>query len=182
MKKEQPIPQEIHHHEHNAPTYTINIGYVDKQINGDYYENHYHNSSSEQEQIELHDAKPKGQPKKSLFISVGTTNTEDTAIKRREANRLKEYVKAHHLSGRKLSTRKDDGLNEVIVAFLKRWKDSHLIGEQLPGSAVFRFLTEDVGLESEVSCASYAAKVKTFVANIDVSVQTDKEVGKIFAK
>lgn len=182
MKKEQPSTHEVHLHEHNAPTYNINIGYVDKQINGDYYEFVYPDGTKLENDVKSVSDKPLGQPKKSLFISAGTTNKEDIKVKKREANRLKEFVKAHHLSGRKLSTRKDDKLNEIIVAFLKRWKDSNLIGEQIPGSAVFRFLTEEVGLESEVSCESYAAKVKTFVANIDVSVQTDKEIGKLFSK
>lgn len=182
MKKDQQSTPEIHLHEHNAPTYNISIGYVDKQINGDYYEFNYPDGTKVEGEVKTTSAKTLGQPKKALFITAGTANEENIAVKKREAERMKEYVKAHHLSGKKLNTRKDDILNEIIVAFLKRWKDSKLIGEQLPGSAVFRFLTEDVGFESEVSCESFAAKVKTFVANIDVSVQTNKEVGKLFKK
>lgn len=180
MKKDQQSTPEIHLHEHNAPTYHINIGYVDKQINGDYYEFNYPDGTKQENEVKTASAKALGQPKKVLFITAGTANEENIAVKKQEAQRLKKYIKEHHMSNRKLTTRKDDTLNEVIVAFLKRWQDSTLIGEQLPGAAVFRFLTEDVGLETEVSCESFAAKVKTLVANIDVSVQTNREVGKSF--
>jgi len=180
MKKEQSSTPEVHLHEHLAPTYTINIGYVDKQINGPYYENNYHGVVPENQKPSSEKGKPKGQPKKVLFVVKGTNNEEDIAIKRREAERIKEYVKAHHMSGRKLTARKDDSLNEIIVAFIKRWQNNNLIGAHLPGAAVFRFLTEDVGLESEVTAESYASKITNFVTNLDVSVLTDREVGRVF--
>lgn len=171
--------QHVEIHEHNAPVYTINVGYVDKMINGTYYENHYADGTITEGEEKRGAEKPLGQPKKNLFIKIGSAN-EDVEAKKREAERLKKYLTNHHLSGRKLTTRKDDSLNEIVVAFLKRWQDSKLIGEQIPGAAVFRFLTEDIGLESEVTCESYAAKVKTFVTDIDVSIETDKEIGKSF--
>lgn len=172
--------QHVEYHEHNAPVYNIPVGYVDKMINGNYYENHYADGTTNEGEEKKGAEKPLGQPKKNLFIAKDSANEEDVAATKREAERLKNYLKSHHLTGKKLTTRQGDTLNEIVVAFLKRWKDNELIGEQIPGAAVFRFLTEDVGIESEVSCESYAAKVKSFVSNTDVSIQREIEIGKCF--
>ena len=46
-KSNAKMHDEMHLHNHYAPTYNINIGYVAKQINGDYYENNYNNEEKE---------------------------------------------------------------------------------------------------------------------------------------
>ncbi|MEE1081156.1 MAG: hypothetical protein U0L19_08620 [Bacteroidales bacterium] len=83
------------------------------------------------------------------------------------------------LSNSKLSTQRDR-LNMIIVAFLRRWKDSRLIGKEISGAAVFRFLTEDVKLFTDVEQRSYANKITTMVDSLDVNVEVEKLVAVAF--
>ena len=181
---EQQQPYELHLHEHNAPIYNINIGYVDKQINGDYYE-YGHGRVDKDEAQKNHEAqkedekqKPCGR-KKALFANNQSQYTENLGVKKREAQRLRDFLQKHKLSNAKLSTQRDR-LNMIIVAFLRRWKDSRLIGKEISGAAVFRFLTEDVKLFTDVEQRSYANKITTMVDSLDVNVEVEKLVAVAF--
>ena len=181
---EQQMPYEMHLHEHNAPIYNINIGYVDKQINGDYYE-YGHGCVDKGEAQKNHEAqkedekqKPGGR-KKALFVNNQSQYTENLGVKKKEAQRLIDFLKKHKLSNDKLSTQRDR-LNMIIVAFLRRWRDSSLIGKKISGAAVFRFLTEDVKLVTDVDPRSYANKITTMFDILDVNVVVEKQVAKAF--
>ena len=181
---EQQQPYELHLHEHNAPIYNINIGYVDKQINGDYYE-YGHGRVDKDEAQKNHEAqkedekqKPCGR-KKALFANNQSQYTENLGVKKREAQRLRDFLQKHKLSNAKLSTQRDR-LNMIIVAFLRRWRDSRLIGKEISGAAVFRFLTEDVKLFTDVEQRSYANKITTMVDSLDVNVEVEKLVAVAF--
>ena len=181
---EQQQPYELHLHEHNAPIYNINIGYVDKQINGDYYE-YGHGRVDKDEAQKNHEAqkedekqKPCGR-KKALFANNQSQYTENLGVKKREAQRLRDFLQKHKLSNAKLSTQRDR-LNMIIVAFLHRWRDSRLIGKEISGAAVFRFLTEDVKLFTDVEQRSYANKITTMVDSLDVNVELEKLVAVAF--
>ena len=180
---EQQMPYELHLHEHNAPIYNINIGYVDKQINGDYYE--YGHGRVDKDEVHKPEAqkedekqKPGGR-KKALFANNQSQYTENLGVKKREAQRLRDFLQKHKLSSTKLSTQRDR-LNMIIVAFLRRWKDSRLIGKEISGAAVFRFLTEDVKLFTDVEQRSYANKITTMVDSLDVNVEVEKLVAVAF--
>ena len=181
---EQQQPYELHLHEHNAPIYNINIGYVDKQINGDYYE-YGHGRVDKDEAQKNHEAqkedekqKPCGR-KKALFANNQSQYTENLGVKKREAQRLRDFLQKHKMSNSKLSTQRDR-LNMIIVAFLRRWRDSRLIGKEISGAAVFRFLTEDVKLFTDVEQRSYANKITTMVDSLDVNVEVEKLVAVAF--
>ena len=180
----QQMPYELHLHEHIAPIYNINIGYVDKQINGDYYE-YGHGCEDKGEAQKNHEAqkedekqKPGGR-KKALFANNQSQYTENLGVKKREAQRLRDFLQKHKLSNTKLSTQRDR-LNMIIVAFLRRWRDSRLIGKEISGAAVFRFLTEDVKLFTDVEQRSYANKITTMVDRLDVNVEVEKLVAVAF--
>ena len=185
---DQQMPYVLHLHEHNAPIYNINIGYVDKQINGDYYEyGHGRVDKDEAHKPEAH--KPEAQKedekqkpcgrKKALFANNQSQYTENLGVKKREAQRLRDFLQKHKLSNAKLSTQRDR-LNMIIVAFLRRWRDSRLIGKEISGAAVFRFLTEDVKLFTDVEQRSYANKITTMVDSLDVNVGVEKLVAEAF--
>ena len=181
---EQQQPYELHLHEHNAPIYNINIGYVDKQINGDYYE-YGHERVDKDEAQKNHEAqkedekqKPCGR-KKALFANNQSQYTENLEVKKREAQRLRDFLQKHKLSNAKLSTQRDR-LNMIIVAFLRKWRDSRLIGKEISGAAVFRFLTEDVKLFTDVEQRSYANKITTMVDSLNVNVEVEKLVAEAF--
>ena len=180
----QQMPYELHLHEHIAPIYNINIGYVDKQINGDYYE-YGHGRVDKDEAQKNHEAqkedekqKPCGR-KKALFANNQSQYTENLEVKKREAQRLRDFLLKHKLSNAKLSTQRDR-LNMIIVAFLRRWRDSRLIAKEISGAAVFRFLTEDVKLFTDVEQRSYANKITTMVDSLDVNVEVEKLVAVAF--
>ena len=185
---EQQMPYELHLHEHNAPIYNINIGYVDKQINGDYYEYghgrvdkdeaHKPESHKPEAQKEDEKQKPCGR-KKALFANNQSQYTENLGVKKREAQRLRDFLQKHKLSNAKLSTQRDR-LNMIIVAFLRRWRDSRLIGKEISGAAVFRFLTEDVKLFTDVEQRSYANKITTMVDSLNVNVEVEKQIAEAF--
>lgn len=185
---EQQMPYVLHLHEHNAPIYNINIGYVDKQINGDYYEyghgrvdkdeSHKPESHKPEAQKEDEKQKPCGR-KKALFANNQSQYTENLEVKKREALRLRDFLQKHKLSNAKLSTQRDR-LNMIIVAFLRRWRDSKLIGKEISGAAVFRFLTEDVKLVTDVEQRSYANKITTMVDSLNVNVELEKLVAEAF--
>ena len=185
---DQQMPYVLHLHEHNAPIYNINIGYVDKQINGDYYEyghgrvdkdeSHKPESHKPEAQKEDEKQKPCGR-KKALFANNQSQYTENLGVKKREALRLRDFLQKHKLSNSNLSTQRDR-LNMIIVAFLRRWRDSRLIGKEISGAAVFRFLTEDVKLVTDVEQRSYANKITTMVDSLNVNVEVEKQVAVAF--
>ena len=184
----QQMPYVLHLHEHNAPIYNINIGYVDKQINGDYYEyGHGRVDKDEAHKPEAH--KPEAQKedekqkpcgrKKALFANNQSQYTENLEVKKREAQRLRDFLQKHKMSNSKLSTQRDR-LNMIIVAFLRKWRDSRLIGKEISGAAVFRFLTEDVKLFTDVEQRSYANKITTMVDSLNVNVEVEKQIAEAF--
>ena len=184
----QQMPYELHLHEHIAPIYNINIGYVDKQINGDYYEcghgcvdkGESHKPEAHKPEAKKEDEKQKpGGRKKALFANNQSQYTENLEVKKREALRLRDFLQKHKLSNAKLSTQRDR-LNMIIVAFLRRWRDSRLIGKEISGAAVFRFLTEDVKLFTDVEQRSYANKITTMVDSLDVNVEVEKQIAEAF--
>lgn len=184
MKKttDKTTPQELHLHEHNAPTYNINIGYVDKMINGEYHEYNYGDGKTVTEEKDgpSDSRKQVSGRKKVLFCKNNNQYEEDIEAKKKEAQRLKDFLKAHKLSGNKLNTQQKDTLNKYIVEFLRRWQTNKLVGEKIPGTAVFRFLTEDVGLGKDVEEVAYGSKITKMVANLEVSVETQKKVKEAF--
>lgn len=107
--------------------------------------------------------KSRGPRKKFLFALDGIDTKENETVKMREKERLKTYLSKHCLKSRKLVCTKDDTLNKTIVCFLKKWMGMGLTTEGPSGSAVFRFLTEDCGIESDVQEKAYGNRVKEWM-------------------
>lgn len=115
-----------------------------------------------------------GARKQFLFIG-GKPTEENVGVKNREKERFLRWLSDHKMSGRRLVARKDDGLNKVVVCFLKLWRERGLVAENPSGGAVFRFLTDDCGLKTDVTEASYSNKVKEWLRgnNYDVATYQD---------
>lgn len=94
--------------------------------------------------------KPRGPRKKFLFALDGIDTKEDETVKRCEKERLCKYLSKHCLMSRKLVCTKEDALNKTIVCFLLKWMEKGLTAEKPSNGAVFRFLTDDCGIVSEV--------------------------------
>lgn len=107
--------------------------------------------------------KPRGPRKKFLFTLDEIGTKENEAIKLIEKNRLCTYLSQHCLKSRKLVCTKDDTLNKTIVCFLLKWMEKGLTADKPSGGAVFRFLTEDCGILSEVQERAYGNRVKEWI-------------------
>lgn len=107
--------------------------------------------------------KPCGPHKRFLFAWDGIDTKEDETVKLREKERLCSYLSKHCLKSRKLVCTKDDTLNKTIVCFLLKWMEKGLTAEEPSGGAVFRFLTEDCGIISEVQEKAYSNRVKDWI-------------------
>ena len=124
-------------------------------------------------------ASPEGKPSAGArwqFLFVGEKATEENVdVKNREKKRFLRWLSDHKMSSRRLVAGKDDGLNKVVVSFLKLWRERRLVAENPSGGAVFRFLTDDCGLKTDVTEASYSNKVKEWMRgnNYDVATYQD---------
>lgn len=115
-----------------------------------------------------------GARKQFLFIGEKPTE-ENVGVKNREKERFLRWLSEHKMSGRRLVARKDDGLNKAVVCFLKLWRERRLVADNPSGGAVFRFLTDDCGLKTDVTEASYSNKIKEWLRgnNYDVATYQD---------
>ena len=131
------------------------------------------------------DEKPKqqdtssGARKQFLFID-GRTTEENVGVKNLEKERFLGYLSEHKMSGRWLVTEKKDGLNKAVVCFLKLWRENGLTAKLPSGGAVFRFLTEDCGLKTDVTEASYSNEIKEWMRGNDYDVTTYQGVKTFF--
>ncbi len=131
------------------------------------------------------DEKPKqqntssGARKQFLFID-GRATVENVSVRNLEKERLLGYLSEHKMSGRRLVTEKKDGLNKAVVCFLKLWRENGLTAKLPSGGAVFRFLTEDCGLKTDVTEASYSNKIKEWMRGNDYDVTTYQGVKTFF--
>lgn len=117
------------------------------------------------------DKPSRGPKKKYLFAKDEHGYVEDEPVKESEQERLMSYLRQHKLTSRKLVCNKDDTLNKTIVCFLKCWKERGMISDKASGAAIFRFLTDDCGLGSEVAECAYANRIsEQFTAMKDKNV------------
>ena len=112
-----------------------------------------------------------GARKQFLFIG-GKPTEENAGVKNREKEKFLRWLSDHKMSERQLVARKDDGLNKAVVCFLKLWREKGLVAENPSGGAVFRFLTDDCGLKTDVTEASYSNKIKEWLRGNNYDVAT----------
>lgn len=119
-------------------------------------------------------------PRKQFLFIDGRATVENAGVKNREKERFLGYLSDHKMSGRRLVTEKSDGLNKAVVCFLRLWCEKGLTAKQPSGGAVFRFLTEDCGLKTDVTEASYSNKIKEWMRGNDYDVTTYQGVKTCF--
>ena len=105
----------------------------------------------------------RGPHKKCLFMKDGCDTKENEAVKNREKERLCAYLSKHCLKSRKLICTKEDTLNKTIVCFLLKWMEKGFVSDNPSGGAIFRFLTGDCGMVSEVQEKAYSNRIKEWI-------------------
>lgn len=124
-------------------------------------------------------ATQRGQQKQYLFID-GKSTVENVQVKNEEKQRFMRYLSEHNLKSRKLTCVKADTLNDVVTCFVIKWQDKDLTSREPSGGAVYRFLTEDCLLQTEVEEQSYSNEIKERLRNKDYTVETMRKVNKYF--
>ena len=121
----------------------------------------------------------RGQQKQYLF--TGSKPTEENGeVRDMEKHRFMRYLSDHKLGSRRLTCQTGDTLNDVVTCFAIEWQARGLTAEPPSGRAIFRFLTEECGLQSEVTELSYANKIKHRLRSKEYTVETQKEVNLYF--
>lgn len=123
----------------------------------------------------------RGIKNKFLFPQNGNESVKNGRLTQYEKRRFLHYLSKHSLDGRMLVSTRDDAINKAVVCFVRIWKEQELTASKPSGRAIFRFLTQDCGLKTEITIESYANKMNEWLKGKQQDVLTMAEVKRCFA-
>lgn len=123
----------------------------------------------------------RGIKNKFLFPQNGNESVKNGRLTQCEKRRFLHYLSKHSLDGRMLVSTRDDAINKAVVCFVRIWKDQELTASKPSGRSIFRFLTQDCGLKTEITIESYANKMNEWLKEKQQDVLTMEEVKRCFA-
>lgn len=123
----------------------------------------------------------RGIKNKFLFPQNGNESVKNGRLTQCEKRRFLHYLSKHSLDGRMLVSTRDDAINKAVVCFVRIWKDQELTASKPSGRAIFRFLTQDCGLKTQITIESYANKMNEWLKEKQQDVLTMAEVKRCFA-
>lgn len=123
----------------------------------------------------------RGIKNKFLFPQNGNESVKNGRLTQCEKRRFLHYLSKHSLDGRMLVSTRDDAINKAVVCFVRIWKEQELTASKPSGRAIFRFLTQDCGLKTEITIESYANKMNEWLKGKQQDVLTMAEVKRCFA-
>lgn len=123
----------------------------------------------------------RGIKNKFLFPQNGNESVKNGRLTQCEKRRFLHYLSKHSLDGRMLVSTRDDAINKAVVCFVRIWKEQELTASKPSGRAIFRFLTQDCGLKTEITIESYANKMNEWLKGKLQDVLTMAEVKRCFA-
>lgn len=123
----------------------------------------------------------RGIKNKFLFPQNGNESVKNGRLTQCEKRRFLHYLSKHSLDDRMLVSTRDDAINKAVVCFVRIWKDQELTASKPSGRAIFRFLTQDCGLKTEITIESYANKMNEWLKGKQQDVLTMEEVKRCFA-
>lgn len=123
----------------------------------------------------------RGIKNKFLFPQNGNESVKNGRLTQCEKRRFLHYLSKHSLDGRMLVSTRDDAINKAVVCFVRIWKEQELTASKPAGRAIFRFLTQDCGLKTEITIESYANKMNEWLKEKQQDVLTMAEVKRCFA-
>lgn len=136
---------------------------------------------AEEENPEEEPPLKRGIKNKFLFPQNGNESVKNGRLTQCEKRRFLHYLSKHSLDGRMLVSTRDDAINKAVVCFVRIWKDQELTASKPSGRAIFRFLTQDCGLKTEITIESYANKMNEWLKGKQQDVLTMEEVKRCFA-
>lgn len=123
----------------------------------------------------------RGIKNKFLFPQNGNESVKNGRLTQCEKRRFLHYLSKHSLDGRMLVSTRDDAINKAVVCFVRIWKEQELTASKPSGRSIFRFLTQDCGLKTEITIESYANKMNEWLKGKQQDVLTMAEVKRCFA-
>lgn len=123
----------------------------------------------------------RGIKNKFLFPQNGNESVKNGRLTQCEKRRFLHYLSKHSLDGRMLVSTRDDAINKAVVCFVRIWKEQELTASKPSGRAIFRFLTQDCGLKTQITIESYANKMNEWLKGKQQDVLTMEEVKRCFA-
>lgn len=123
----------------------------------------------------------RGIKNKFLFPQNGNESVKNGRLTQCEKRRFLHYLSKHSLDGRMLVSTRDDAINKAVVCFVRIWKEQELTASKPSGRSIFRFLTQDCGLKTEITIESYANKMNEWLKGKLQDVLTMEEVKRCFA-
>lgn len=136
---------------------------------------------STEENPEEEPPQKRGIKNKFLFPQNGNESVKNGRLTQCEKRRFLHYLSKHSLDGRMLVSTRDDAINKAVVCFVRIWKEQKLTASKPSGRAIFRFLTQDCGLKTEITIESYANKMNEWLKGKQQDVLTMAEVKRCFA-
>lgn len=165
---------------------TIYQGKTEQKMEGKnqkpgYKEEDSEEDDSKEENPEEEPPLKRGIKNKFLFPQNGNESVKNGRLTQCEKRRFLHYLSKHSLDGRMLVSTRDDAINKAVVCFVRIWKDQELTASKPSGRAIFRFLTQDCGLKTEITIESYANKMNEWLKGKQQDVLTMEEVKRCFA-
>lgn len=136
---------------------------------------------SKEENPEEEPPQKRGIKNKFLFPQNGNESVKNGRLTQCEKRRFLHYLSKHSLDGRMLVSTRDDAINKAVVCFVRIWKEQELTASKPSGRAIFRFLTQDCGLKTQITIESYANKMNEWLKEKQQDVLTMAEVKRCFA-
>lgn len=136
---------------------------------------------STEENPEEEPPQKRGIKNKFLFPQNGNESVKNGRLTQCEKRRFLHYLSKHSLDGRMLVSTRDDAINKAVVCFVRIWKEQELTASKPSGRSIFRFLTQDCGLKTEITIESYANKMNEWLKEKQQDVLTMAEVKRCFA-
>ena len=109
---------------------------------------------------------------KTQYLFSDARGNEDTQRAAYEADRVRKYVADHKMGNMQLDSKTSSKLNLMVACFWYRWYELDMVDEYPQGAAIYRFFTNQCGLECSVMPKAFA----TVICKIINSGKKDPEI------
>lgn len=104
-------------------------------------------------------ATTKSRGPKTQYLFADVRGNEDTSRTKTEAERVRKFVADHHMGNMQLDSKSTNRLNLLVACFWYRWNERKWVSQEPQGAAIYRFFTEQCGLECAVLQKAFSTKI-----------------------
>ena len=99
------------------------------------------------------------QGRKTQYLFSDASGNEDITRAATEAERVRRYIADHKMGNMQLDSQFTNRLNLLVACFWYRWNERDWVGDEPQGAAIYRFFTEQCGLECAVLPKAFSTKI-----------------------